>query len=175
MAAPRTRRVASDRLRMETTRRYELRRATGFWGVPPPISLGLPDGKLTDHEDKLTGMLTEILEGAAPATWCAATWRGDGHPDHEAVGARPPPACARTGAVLLEYPVWMWHWALPADPAVPWDRPTRYRRPVGAPNASGVPRNAIEVNSSSAEVDSAPILPSFVLPRLLAVGEVVFR
>ena len=59
---------------------------------------------------------------AAPGTWCAATWRGDGHPDHEAVGRAAAAACARTGAALLEYPVWMWHWASPADPAVPWDR-----------------------------------------------------
>ena len=47
---------------------------------------------------------------------------GDGHPDHEAVGRAAASACAHTGSTLLEYPVWMWHWATPADPDVPWDR-----------------------------------------------------
>jgi LmbE family N-acetylglucosaminyl deacetylase len=165
----------SDRLRMETTRRYEMRRATGFLRTPPPTSLGLPDGKLTDHEDKLTGMLTEILEGAAPATWCAATWRGDGHPDHEAVGRAAAQACARTSAVLLEYPVWMWHWALPADPAVPWHQAYSVPAPGWATEhkrrAARFYRSQFELSGSQ----STPILPSFVLSRLLAVGEVVFR
>jgi LmbE family N-acetylglucosaminyl deacetylase len=164
-----------DRLRMETTRRYELRRATGLLGTPPPISLGLPDGELAEHEDRLTEMLTEILEPAGPATWCAATWRGDGHPDHEVVGRAASAACARTGAALLEYPVWMWHWALPADPAVPWHQAysapatgwaTEHKR-----RAAHLYRSQFESNGNQ----SAPILPGFVLQRLLAVGEVVFR
>ena len=27
---------------------------------------------------------------------------------------------AARGIRLVEYPVWMWHWATPADPRVPW-------------------------------------------------------
>lgn len=166
---------ACERLRMETTRKYELRRATSFLGTNPPISLGLPDGELADHEDGLTETLTEILEAAGPATWCAATWRGDGHPDHEAVGRAASAACARTGAALLEYPVWMWHWALPADPAVPWDQAYRAPAPGWATErkrrAARLYRSQFVPNASQ----SAPVLPGFVLPRLLAVGEVVFR
>jgi hypothetical protein len=46
---------------------------------------------------------------------------GDGHPDHESVGRAAP--CHRTyRAALLEYPIWMWHWADPDDDAVPWQR-----------------------------------------------------
>ena len=166
---------ASDRLRMETTRRYELRRAAGLLGTPPPISLGLPDGELADHEDRLTETLTEILEAAGAGTWCAATWRGDGHPDHEAVGRAASAACVGTGATLLEYPVWMWHWAFPADPAVPWDQ--AYAVPALGPaterkrRAAHFYRSQFEPNGSQ----SPPILPGFVLQRLLAVGEVVFR
>ncbi len=166
---------ASDRLRMETIRRYELRRATGLLGAPPPISLGLPDGELTDHEDSLTEMLTEILEAAGAATWCAATWRGDGHPDHEAVGRAAAAACARAGTTLLEYPVWMWHWALPADQAVPWDQACSVPAPGWATErkrrAAHFYRSQFEPHGSQ----SAPVLPGYVLPRLLAVGEVVFR
>jgi LmbE family N-acetylglucosaminyl deacetylase len=165
----------SEQLRLVTTRRHELRRATGFLGIPPPISLGLPDGQLTDHEDMLTDLLVEILEGVAPQTWCAATWRGDGHPDHEAVGRAAAAACGRTGAALLEYPVWMWHWASPADAGVPWDR--AYSVPVSG-WALIRKRHAAQFFRSQfgpGTADSAPVLPAFVLPRLLAVGEVVFR
>ncbi|HMG61691.1 MAG TPA: PIG-L family deacetylase, partial [Streptosporangiaceae bacterium] len=36
-----------------------------------------------------------------------------------------------TGRVLF-YPVWMWHWARPADPRVPWRRAERVLLPAGA-------------------------------------------
>src|SRR5580693_83050 len=61
----------SEQLRLETTRKHELRRATGVLGIAPPISLGLPDGRLADHEDGLTDTLVNILEDVAPGTWCA--------------------------------------------------------------------------------------------------------
>jgi len=165
----------SEQIRMEVTRRHELRRATGVLGISAPMSLGLPDGQLADHEDKLTDLLEEILEGVAPRTWCAATWRGDGHPDHEAVGRAAAAACARTGVALLEYPVWMWHWASPGDPGVPWDR--AYSVPATGRALSRKRRAAQCFRSqfASGTADSTPVLPPFVLQRLLAVGEVVFR
>ena len=96
-------------------------------GLGEPISLGLPDGQIAEHEDRLADLLTDILIGWGARTWCAATWCGDGHPDHEAVGRAAAVAVQRTGSTLLEYPVWMWHWASPEDPAVPWDRAYRSR------------------------------------------------
>jgi len=137
--------------------------------------LGLPDGELADHEDALAERLVEILEGAAPGTWCAATWRGDGHPDHEAVGRAAAAACVRTGVALLEYPVWMWHWASPADSAVPWEQ--AHSVPVSG-RALARKRHAAQCFRSQLRPgagDSAAVLPAFVLQRLLAVGEVVFR
>jgi LmbE family N-acetylglucosaminyl deacetylase len=53
--------------------------------------------------------------------WCATTLRGDGHPDHEAVGRASAAAASRNGCTLVEYPVWMWHWAHPQHPDVPWE------------------------------------------------------
>jgi LmbE family N-acetylglucosaminyl deacetylase len=166
---------ASERLRMETILRYESSRATKFLNVPSPVLLGLPDGDLTGHEYALTEMLTERLEAAGPATWCAATWRGDGHPDHEAVGRAAAAACARTGAELLEYPIWMWHWAVPADAAVPWDQAYSVRTPVWATERKRHAAQCYRSQFTSYTKGSTPILPGFVLPRLLAVGEVVFR
>lgn len=163
-----------DRVRREAIRRHELRRATSLLGAPPPILLGLPDGQLTDYEDRLTDSLSEILENNAAAPWCAATWRGDGHPDHEAVGRAAAAACARTAAVLLEYPIWMWHWATPFDPAVPWDRGYSVRT---SDCAVARKRRAAQCFRSQFESQSGarPALPPYVLPRLMAVGEVVFR
>lgn len=166
---------ASDRLRMETIRRYELGRATSLLNALSPISLGFPDGELADHEDRLADTLAEILEGDGPTTWCAATWRGDGHPDHEAVGRAASAACARAEATLLEYPVLMWHWAHLADPAVPWSRAYSVPSPSWA---MGRKRRAAQCYRSQLEpvdAESSPILPRFVLQRLLAMGEVVFR
>jgi LmbE family N-acetylglucosaminyl deacetylase len=164
-----------QRLHLESTRRSELLSATGALGIRAPVSLSLPDGQLADHEDGLTDLLEQILEDAAPRTWCAATWRGDGHPDHEAVGRAAAAACARTGVTLLEYPVWMWHWAGPADPAVPWDR--AYSVPVSASSLDRKHHAAQCFRSQFAPATQgcAPVLPAFVLQRLLAVGEMVFR
>jgi LmbE family N-acetylglucosaminyl deacetylase len=166
---------ASERLRRETIRRYELRRATRLLNIPPPVLLGLPDGELAGREDMITEKLTEILDDAGPAAWCAATWRGDGHPDHETVGRAASAACALTGTALLEYPVWMWHWAFPADEAVPWDR--AYSVPATGwalerkLRAAQCYRSQFERGGDG----TAPRLPGCVLPRLRAVGEVVFR
>jgi LmbE family N-acetylglucosaminyl deacetylase len=165
----------SEQLRLATTRKYELRRATGILGIGPPISLGLPDGRLADHEDGLTDTLVNILQDAAPGTWCAATWRGDGHPDHEAVGRAAADACARTGATLLEYPVWMWHWASPADSDVPWDRAYSTPLPRWAVSRKRLAAHCFRSQLETGTTDSAPVLPAFVLQRLLAVGELVFR
>jgi len=165
----------SDQTKVEFTRRRELAEATSILGTMPPVSLGLPDGRLAEHEDRLNDLLVAILQGAAPQTWCAATWRGDGHPDHEAVGRAAAAACRRTGTVLLEYPLWMWHWAAPADREVPWER----ARQVGVSDwalrrkCSAAQRFRSQFESSAG--GPPPVLPPSVLQRLLAVSEVVFR
>ena len=165
----------SEQLRLEATRKHELRRATGVLGTSPPKSLGLPDGRLADYENDLTDTLVEILEGVVPGTWCAATWRADGHPDHEAVGRAAAEACARTGAALLEYPVWMWHWAGPADPGVPWERAHSVPLTRWALGRKRLAAQCFRSQFASPTAGSPPVLPAFVLQRLLAVGEVVFR
>jgi LmbE family N-acetylglucosaminyl deacetylase len=164
---------AAERLRLEATRRSELLEATSILGMGRPLSLGLPHGHLCEHEYRLTGLLVEILDGAAPGTWCAATWRGDGHPDHEAVGRAAAAACARTGVTLVEYPVWMWHWATPADPDVPWQ--CAYAVPLAHWAVERKNQAAQCFHSQFEPYGSEAVLPPFVLQRLMAVGEVVFR
>jgi LmbE family N-acetylglucosaminyl deacetylase len=163
-----------DRNKLERTRRAELRRATSALGVGEPICLGLPDGALSEYQERIADMLTGILDGRPPGTWCAATWSGDGHTDHEAVGRAAAVAAQRTGAVLLEYPVWMWHWAFPEDSAVPWQRAHSVQL-----DRAAVGRKQLAAQSFCSQFDplgpgGVPLLPPFVLRRLLAVGEVVF-
>ena len=164
---------SSQRTRLESLRQSELRKATGVLGIRAPVSLGLPDGQLADHEDAVTDLLVEMLDEAG--AWCAATWRGDGHPDHEAVGRAAAAACARTGATLLEYPVWMWHWASPTDPAVPWDRAYSVPVPAWARDRKHCAAQCFRSQFEASTPSTAPVLPAFVLQRLLAVGELVFR
>jgi LmbE family N-acetylglucosaminyl deacetylase len=164
-----------DRTRLETTRRFELRRAASILGVAPPVSLGLPDGRLTEHEDRLAEVIAAILAESAPGAWCATTWRADGHPDHEAVGRAAAEACARAGAELLEFPVWMWHWASPCDPAVPWDRAWSVPLSGWALDRKRRAAQCFRSQLQPSGANTAPLLPACALQRLLAVGEVVFR
>jgi LmbE family N-acetylglucosaminyl deacetylase len=82
------------------------------------IRLRLPDTGLTACEDELAARLRELCTGFAV---CLAPWEGDAHADHEAAGR----AARRTGQHVLGYPIWMWHWAKPADRRVPWPRACR--------------------------------------------------
>jgi LmbE family N-acetylglucosaminyl deacetylase len=161
-----------ERIWLERDRRAELCCATAVLGIGEPICLGLPDGDLGTHEAYLVDAIGELLDDGA---WCAATWRGDGHPDHEAVGRAARVAANQAGATPLEYPVWMWHWAHPDDEDVPWHR--MFRIPLD-PVAAARKREAVKVFQSQLTAfgpDVEPVLPPFVVQRLLRLGEVVFR
>ncbi len=82
-----------------------------------PRLLGLPDGGLVGHEEALARTLVDVV-GDGRGVLLLAPWRRDGHPDHEAAGRAAAVAAARTGAAMLEYPVWFWHWGDPAT--APW-------------------------------------------------------
>jgi len=164
---------AAGRAELESVRRAEVRRAVRRLGAGEPVRLGMPDGELARHERRLTEQIAALLADFPAGRWCAATWRGDGHPDHEAVGRAAAAAAAETGAVLVEYPVWMWHWARPDDPAVPW---RRARRADLTDEALNLKRLAVQYFTSQTQPtpDGYTVLPPAVVSRLLAVGEVVF-
>lgn len=87
--------------------------------------LDLPDGDLSQHRNSLEEALSDEVAaglpdaGTAGATWVVAPWRLDGHPDHAAAGEVAALVAARSGARLLEYPIWAWHWSSPEDPVWP--------------------------------------------------------
>ena len=154
-------------------RRDETTEALRRLGLPGTSvrHLGQPDGEV--DEVALTAHLTGRL---APGRWCLATWRGDGHPDHEAVGRAAAAACEATGAILLEYPIWTWHWAHPGDERVPWNRARRIDLTPAALHAKqqailAFPSQIEDLGPGPAD---AAILPPHVLARFRRPYEVVF-
>jgi LmbE family N-acetylglucosaminyl deacetylase len=130
-----------------------------------------PDGGV--DEPALTATLSALL---TPGRWCLATWRADAHPDHEAVGRAAARACAVTGARLLEYPVWAWHWAVPADPRLPWQAAWRITLPPAAyaAKAAAVREFRSQVEPIGPAPADAAVLPPAVLDRFHRRYEVVF-
>ncbi|AGZ42679.1 PIG-L deacetylase family protein [Actinoplanes friuliensis] len=154
-------------------RRAETAEALHRLGLPRTAvrHLGQPDGGI--DEQALTAILSELL---TPDRWCLATWRGDGHPDHEAVGRAAAAACAATGARLIEYPIWTWHWAEPDDERVPWNRARRVDLP---PDVLEAKQEAIlafpsQIWDLGPDPADAAILPPHVLARFRRPFEVVF-
>ncbi|WP_123027596.1 PIG-L deacetylase family protein [Mycolicibacterium stellerae] len=161
-----------DRKELAKLRRHELADAAKALGLPTPVFLRIPDGEVARHERRLSARLGVMLAGFDRGTWCAATWRGDGHPDHEATGRAAADAAKRAGVRFLEYPIWMWHWAIPDDPAVPWHGARRIELTPGDLAAKA---EAMRCFASQLERgDGPPLLTPEVVERQMALGEIVF-
>ena len=81
------------------------------------IRLRLPDTGLGTREDELEAILDRQCAGFEV---CLAPWAGDAHADHETAGRAARQVARRAGRRVLSYPLWMCHWAKPADSRVPW-------------------------------------------------------
>jgi LmbE family N-acetylglucosaminyl deacetylase len=122
------------------------------------IRLGLPDSGLACLEDELTAALAPLVAGF---DLCLAPWDRDMHPDHEAAGR----AARRAGpGALYCFPIWMWHWASPGDPRVPWDRALKVPLP---PRAASRKRAAITCFASQTE-DRGHGLGPVLTPGMIA-------
>lgn len=140
-----------------------------------PIRLGFTDGSVAADEDALARALTELLSGGQ-GTWCLTPWRGDRHPDHEATARACLTAARRVGIAVLEYPVWMWHWAHPGDGDVPWGRAFQTDlgdRVLGAKRAA-VQQFTTQIEPLSEHPADRAVLPAHIVERLLRPYEVVF-
>lgn len=107
--------------RLAAARRDESRRGLATLDIADAAvtRLALPDGQVGAQSMLLQQALTWLLQ---PGDVVLTTWREDGHPDHEATARAAAAVCEAKGCRLLEAPVWMWHWAAPGDPRVPWSR-----------------------------------------------------
>jgi LmbE family N-acetylglucosaminyl deacetylase len=132
------------------------------------VQLGLPDSGLAGREDELAAALPQLTSGF---DICLAPWDRDLHPDHEAAGRAARRACPG----VLCYPVWMWHWASPGDPRVPWDRALAVPLP---PRAAARKRAAISCFLSQTESRSpelGPVLSPGMLAHFTRDTEVLLR
>ncbi|MFD5112075.1 PIG-L deacetylase family protein [Streptomyces sp. NPDC058391] len=138
------------------------------------IRLGMPDTAVAGCEEELTTRLVPLLTGAA---LCVAPWTGDIHADHEAAGRAAGAAARRTGTPLHLYPVWMWHWAHPGDPRVPWEEAARIPLPPGvvARKAAALDRFASQIRPLGPGAADAAVLPPGELAHHVRDMEVVFR
>lgn len=114
-----------DALARQTWREAEFKESLGRLGIDAGASnvlcLGLPDGAVP-AEASVPGFalaleqLVAFLKRQQPAT-LLCPWRRDPHPDHRATSRLVRAALARLPRPprLLEYVVWAWQRALPAD------------------------------------------------------------
>ncbi|WP_256728677.1 bifunctional PIG-L family deacetylase/class I SAM-dependent methyltransferase [Microbacterium oleivorans] len=117
--------------RLAALRRREATEALArLGGTIRTVFLGLPDGRTDEHRDTIRAAVRDaVLTGgsaresadASPAgdALVIAPWTGDGHRDHRVVGEVVAGVCDELGARSRFFPIWLWHWGLPAD--APWD------------------------------------------------------
>lgn len=161
-----------QRLRRE--RPLETRQALRTLGLASldVMRLGLPDGHVASHVTQLREALGQVLRAGDVVF---ATWQLDGHPDHEAVGRIVASAAAANGAMLVETPVWGWHWAEPGDLRMPWPRACRL---MLSDEQLQRKRDAVDCYHSQLAPDASTgqpaIVPPTALQRLLRPYEVYF-
>ncbi|MFT7764575.1 PIG-L family deacetylase [Clavibacter tessellarius] len=133
------------------------------------VLLGHPDGGVREARDAVRADLEALVAEAARGTWVAAPWRGDGHRDHRVTGEVVAELVAaqadERGIRLVEYPVWMWHWATPDDPRVPWAGLRALPLDPAAQQAKlrAIAAHASQVRPlSDAPEDRAVLLPAFL-------------
>jgi LmbE family N-acetylglucosaminyl deacetylase len=80
------------------------------------IRVGLPDGKVAQHVNRLRNALLTLLN---PRVTVLAPYEHDGHPDHDAIGRVCCGLAHSHGVRVARYPVWTWHHT---DPAALKDR-----------------------------------------------------
>ncbi len=101
---------------LAAVRRVEAERAIAVLDPKAVVrQLDVPDGGLTDAQGDITDELARLVGPSGLGTVLVAPWREDRHPDHAAAALAADHVARTTGAVLLEYPVWAWHWARPDD------------------------------------------------------------
>ncbi len=132
---------------------------------------GSADGHVEADEARWTDRLSTLV-GDGSRALLVGPWRHDGHPDHDAAGRICAAAARRTGARLLEYPIWFWHRAEPHE--APW---VDLRRLPLDPGTCTHKRHAVHAHASqvrplSEEPGDETLLQPEVLAHFLGEQEV---
>ena len=114
----------------------------------------------------MTERISELVDGQ---TLLFAPVECDGHSDHEAVAVAAEAVAREREAALLQYPVWLWHWATPDD--IDWSRVRTVAPSLRALIAKSA---AIDCYTSQlASTDGFPIIGAGVYARARRVMETV--
>lgn len=147
------------------------------------VDLGLPDGGLADQEEAcehaVEAVLAEGFRAGGPGgddgapdpggrreVLLVAPWRGDGHPDHEALGRVAHRLAQRRSLPLWEYPVWAWHWSRPGEGSIPWRHAVRWEL-----DPAGLERKRAAIAAHRTQVAALSPLPgdeALLSPEVLA-------
>jgi LmbE family N-acetylglucosaminyl deacetylase len=142
-------------------------------GACTVLRLGLDDGGIAAAPARLASALAAVL---SPADVVVSPWRFDGHPDHEAVGQAVAMIAQASGARHLEAPIWAWHWAVPGDRRMPWERAAvLHLWPFLSWRKSGAVRCFTSQLEPDPSTGAAAILPPWAVARLVQPREVFFR
>lgn len=114
--------------RLAAKRRREAAAALAQLG--PGIGLAfleVPDSATPEHRDRIAQEVRLRAAGPVGSVLLLSTWANDGHRDHRVVGEVCAEIAAGLGHPLFAAPIWLWHWARPSDPEVPWDSLVRVK------------------------------------------------
>jgi LmbE family N-acetylglucosaminyl deacetylase len=168
--------TAMQPARLAAIRRDEAHAALAALGAEDAeiVRLQLPDSAVGSHTEQLVRMLRTLTIGFDV---CAAPWSGDAHADHEATGRAARAAARRAGTLLWQYPVWMWHWAMPGDRRVPWHRAGRIEVPGWAleRKQAAITRHASQIHPLGPGPGDAAVLPPDELEHFDRGFETVLR
>jgi len=155
------------------TRTAESAAALGLLGVKAEVvRLGFPDTAVARRESELAGLLRELCAGFEV---CLAPWEEDAHADHEAAGRAARQAGSADGRTVLSYPIWMWHWAKPADPRVPWPRACRIPLAAGVAARKQSAIRAFASQLTERGPGLGPVLPPGIAAHFTRGQEVLLR
>jgi LmbE family N-acetylglucosaminyl deacetylase len=165
--------TTDERRALAGVRRRELLNSLASQGLAEvePQWLGLPDSGLHDHETELAEVLTAL---AADCDLCLMPWPGDPHPDHRAAG-RAALSAAPITTHCWSYPIWLWHWHAPDDPAIPWARAFGHSLTADEQSHKATAIEAFTSQVTPGPHGECPILPPEVLAHFRRDSEVFFR
>jgi LmbE family N-acetylglucosaminyl deacetylase/SAM-dependent methyltransferase len=154
-------------------RRRELDAAAAVLGLGESsvTTLAIPDGQVAEHGDEITAAIVELV-GDGSKTLLVAPYRADGHPDHDEMVRCDAAAAHRTGAMLAEYPIWLWHAGHSCD--MPWSRLVRLPLVEAAHEAkcAALTCHASQVRPLSDQPGDEVILPDAMLAHFTRDEEI---
>jgi LmbE family N-acetylglucosaminyl deacetylase len=162
----------ADPATIARTRARESAAALQVLGVPEieVNRLHLPDAGLAAREDELAARLSEHCAGFSI---CLAPWDADAHADHEATGRAARRAARELHQDVFTYPIWMWHWAKPADPRVPWHQACQITLSPAVATRKRAAIGAFISQLTSREHAKGPVLPAGIMAHFTRRLEVL--